>query len=129
MNIGVPQGSVLGVLMFLIYINDLPRASDLFCSMYADDSTFLCSGKNTSTVEAKVNNELIKVLEWFHANKMTVNTSKSRFMVFSPGLKKSADMNIFTSDADGKKHTILQIPNTTEKSFKLLGVHIDENLN
>ena len=79
---GVPQGSVLGPLLFLIYINDLPMVSDVFnMLMYADDTTLYCNiDQNVS--EEVINNELSKVSQWLAANKLSINVTKTKYMVF-----------------------------------------------
>ena len=87
---GVPQGSILGPLLFLIFINDLPHATKFFVRLFADD-TFLCAqNENISILENEVNTELQKVHEWLVANKLTLNVKKSKFMIVS---KKNSDQN------------------------------------
>ena len=128
-TLGVPQGSVLGVLFFLIYINDLPHCSKFLTSMYADDSTFLMSDCNYKDLESKVTAELPMLNEWFAANKFSLNLKKSNFMVFSPSLNNSPRLNLNMPTSDTPIN-IEQIPKINgDKSLKLLGIQIDEKLN
>ena len=79
---GVPQGSVLGPFLFLIYVNDLPMVSDVFnMLMYADDTT-LYSNSNQNISEIEINHELWKASQWLAANKLSLNVGKTKFMVF-----------------------------------------------
>lgn len=91
---GVPQESILGPLLFLIYINDLPAASSFYIKLFADD-TFLClQSKNISCLEEEVNTELQKVSSWLNANKLTLNVSKSKFMLTLRNKKINPTFNI-----------------------------------
>ena len=81
-SLGVPQGSILGLLLFLIYINDLPKVSHVFSMlMYADDTTLYCN-LDYSTSDILLNNELTKITDWLSSNKLSLNVKKTKFMVF-----------------------------------------------
>ena len=80
---GVPQGSILGPLLFLLYINDLPQATNFFVRLFADD-TFLCAqNKDLVALESQVNFELQKVYNWLASNRLSLNMDKSKFMLIS----------------------------------------------
>ena len=79
---GVPQGSVLGPLLFLIYINDLPLVSNEFdMLMYADGTTLYCN-INQNISEEVINVELLKLRDWLGANKLSLKIAKTKYMVF-----------------------------------------------
>ena len=79
---GVPQGSVLGPLLFLLYINDITSCSDrLKFHLFADDCNILYANKCQKTLETNVNTELEKLQTWLAANKLTLNSKKSNFHI------------------------------------------------
>ena len=78
LSCGVPQGSILGPLLFLIYINDLPGCLlHTKAHMYADDTTIYASSVSTAELYAKVNNDLTRVRDWLLANKLKGNSREN----------------------------------------------------
>ena len=88
---GVPQGSILGPALFILYINDMCNVSMLMKSIvFADDTNFFYSGDNLSQVCETVSTELDKLHSWFQVNKLSLNISKTNFMIF--GNKQCEDI-------------------------------------
>ena len=116
---GVPQGSVLGPLLFLLYINDISESSKILkFFLFADDTTVYYSDKLNSQTEKLLNCELEKVSNWLSANKLSLNVKKSNFLHFHHGKYKKQILNI----------RIDNIP-VEEKAFtKYLGAFIDNKL-
>ena len=118
-NTGVPQGSILGPLLFLIYVNDLTRSSQIASFiLYADDTNLFFSDKDVNSLIQKANTELEKVCHWFRANMLQLNSSKTKFMVFNRG--KPLDRNV--------ELKIDQEPIIKVDSVNFLGVILDDQL-
>ena len=81
---GVPQGSILGPLLFLICLNDLPILNGLQYSsarMFADDTTLTASGKSISELQVTINHDLANVKQWLSANKLSLNLIKTEYLL------------------------------------------------
>ena len=114
---GVPQGSTLGPLLFIIYINDFHLCTELTLNLFADDSYLSLTDLTANSLETRVNNELKKVDEWLRYNKLSLNVDKSSFMIFT---RKTVDYNFEIKI--GSKY----LKKTSQAKY--LGVLIDENL-
>ena len=119
---GVPQGSVLGPLMFIIYLNDIAKSSDI-CDFicYADDTTLssvLNYFGNNQSFRGNINTELEKVHDWLKVNKLSLNISKTKFINFH-----SPQQNIIIPH--------LYIDNTyieCVKNFNFLGIYFTQHM-
>jgi len=120
---GVPQGSTLGPLFFIMYVNDLPKCSSFSNKLYADD-TYLCLAHgDLKELKLMVNNELIKVDEWMHLNKLSINYAKSMYFLMGKSFNKAEEE---------KRSFKIHINNVLihwKTSVKYLGVLLDECLN
>ena len=113
---GVPQGSILGPLLFLLYINDLPSVSNLFMPiLFADDTNLFCNGPNLDELIKKINEELKLIYKWVNVNMLSLNIEKTNFMLFTPK-KFHAWRKLLSSN----NHPIKEVCH-----IKFLGVIID----
>ena len=86
---GVPQGSVLGPLLFLIYVNDLPSIPKVLkFYLFADDTSIYFESDNLLTLQKIVNRELRKVRKWLEANRLALNIGKTNYVIFHSHAKK-----------------------------------------
>ena len=122
-NIGVPQGSTLGPIMFIIYINDLPDILNHSKSMmYADDTVLYYSHCDRSMVRRRLQSDLNLVEEWCLRNRLSLNVSKTKIMSFMSDHKRKINRDTFRLFMRGK--AIEEVEN-----YKYLGVHVDNRLN
>jgi len=121
---GVPQGSILGPLLFIVYMNDMPKSSNLFYPIiYADDSTLLATlntfEKENESIEDNINIELRNISNWMKLNRLSLNLSKTKAMLFHMPQKT----------VHFPKLSIDSIDIDFVKEFNFLGINFDENLN
>lgn len=113
-------------MLFLIFINDLPTATNFFSILFADDTTFQLSGSNMPELFEKANIELAKASDWFISNKLTLNIKKTKYILFRPKSKK-IDFSDLVLKIGSEK--IERIGNGCKTSFfKFVGILLDEYL-
>ena len=138
-NCSVLQGSILGPILFLCFINDFPQSTILKTYMFADDTTCLFSGKNIDELVKLMNDEIHKIALWYRNNKMAINTSKTKYIIFhSKGrsVRQNIDLVYNLNDpGQHKNENIFKIDRiftdnkiADQRHYKLLGVYFDENL-
>jgi len=118
---GVPQGSILGPLLFVVYMNDLPRGVNQLARpvIYADDTSVLVSAKDLEELEVKVSTTLHHITDWFSINRLTLNMEKTNCIKFTANhTKHQRQQNDLVNDS------IEEVTNTT-----FLGLELDKNIN
>ena len=118
---GVPQGSILGPLLFLMYINDMSISLNCKLSLYADDSALLFSHRDAAVVANRLSEELFSCKQWLVDNKLSLHVGKTECLLFGTG-RKLKGVQSFQVFCDG---TLVE----RVHSVKYLGVQLDENLN
>ena len=116
---GVPQGSILGPLLFIIYVNDMCNVSELlFKVLYADDTCVTIAGKNIDQLIFTLNEEVELLNTWLKSNKLSLNVSKTHYLIFHRARLKQANLALSINGV-----TVSEV-----KTFKYLGVIIDNKL-
>ena len=119
---GVPQGSILGPLLFLLYINDMPDSlNNTTPSLYADDSEIYASSDNSSDLISKLNEDLKNLSRWMRKNKLQIHPTKSKYMFI--GSSYNIKNNICNEPI-----LINSTPVPRVTNYKCLGVNLDEKL-
>ena len=121
---GVPQGSILGPLLFICYINDLPNCLKTGTAyIYADDTTILCKGQDIADINMSLGTDFANVRKLFEANKLSVNNSKTNTMLFCGSRSRHRGGQLDLTAPDGSEVKLQQV-----NHMKYLGVELDEHL-
>ena len=120
-RVRVPQESILGPLLFLIYVNNFPYCLE-YCKvvMYADDTVLYYGGKSCHEIESHLNADLGKLAHWFDNNYLTLNTSKSKFVLFGSNRKLQSCHDV--------KLVMHNVCLENSDSIKYFGVKIHKNM-
>ena len=142
-DISVLQGSILGPILFLCFINDLNLSTELLTLLFADDTAIVDSDSDINILINRVNCELQKVANWFRANQLAVNVNKTKYIIFRPkGTKINIDLQsngvVFNSNEIGAPTDPSKIfklgricnenENKLDRTYKFLGILLDEYL-
>lgn len=122
-DLGVPQGSVLGPLLFLIYINDIVKIASNNCEirLFADDALIYTAGNSSTEINERLNKQMEKIDEWIKINKLYINVEKTKVMLVRGIRKKVKEENIKIKLRSKELDVVTEI--------KYLGIIIDRNLN
>ena len=122
-NSGVPQGSILGPLLFVLFINDLPLVlQDVNADLYADDTTLHKSSPSVDVLNTSLNIDFHNIIEWCNDNNMILNTEKTKVMLVGSERRHAAN------DSDIRIKVNENTFITSVETQKLLGVFIDKTL-
>ena len=120
MEFGVPQGSILGPLLFIIYINDIPETACFAkCILYADDANIILTADTIESINSQLNDLIDSLLVWVSANGLALNLKKTKYMIFSRSRSVDLPDSLIISNT----------PIERKSEARFLGVIIDESLN
>ena len=123
---GVPQGSILGPLLYLLYVNDIKNACSNSILSFADDTTLFLSDHDIDTLFASANRDINKLHEWFCANRLLLNPKKTKYIVIKP---KQKSCNFIPHSLCIAGFPLQRIgSDTNEKYTQFLGIGIDDSL-
>ena len=124
LEIGVPHGSCFGTLLFLIYINDLPKTIRGKVSMYADDTSLYHMSNDISKLESAINEDLELLDNWLKGNKLSLNVAKTKSMLTCTKSRRK----ILNSNDDKLNLLIRDRELESVDVINYLGVHVDYSL-
>ena len=135
-SLGVPQGSILGPLLFLLYINDLPSCTLLKSFLFADDTTLIHSNPDLLVLTDIVNREFQKVIEYFKIHKLALHPEKTKFIVFSHNREIATtspevviNFNNSNEDDPNKIFPMTCVNTSSVPAIRFLGIYFDPQLN
>lgn len=124
-NMGVVQGSVLGPVLFLLYINDIISSSnDAYFTLYADDTSLIISDKCDNTLKQKCESALLNLINWFNSISLFFNSDKTQLIRFHPSQNKTDDINLSIDTKD-----TFRINASQDSNCKFLGLYLEPCLN
>ena len=123
---GVPQGSILGPLLYLLYVNDIANCTKANILSFADDTSLFVNNSNITELYEHANTEIQKLFVWFCSNRLSLNAKKTKYLVIKSPQQQCDLSNLYITINEINLERIGK--DCKEQSTKFLGVYIDENL-